>query len=363
MERDILIKIVNDELRSSNEVADELNITKQGVAKLVARGELRPVKTMPNASLFLESDIEKIKVRKKLISSINPQIIYGGSTGQFLSDFADIVRVDDVIGVYIYFYESEAAMDGFYSTREISKKDTLVRIDVPNFIVKYSDLSEVYFNGAMCGYGGTGPGGSHDILVRQLGVPEEMADEVYSARSIKFFREGMQWRYSSIDRDLKTNDDGYWNHQNLNYIYNNHFVKLVNATKRDLELSADDNEEKRNLAEEFEWFVPNPDSITIYPKSIAIETGHFTLSSTHQEVYPVVVRDKSGNELWLNVNVKEDVFLYQQERILDIIKAFGFEPRDNDKNKDRVSIIKPILDRIMRVDQPITFSKFLDLRS
>lgn len=361
MDRDILIKIVNDEIRSSNEVANELNISKQGVAKLVSRGELEPVKIMPNASLFLESDIEKIKIRKKLITSINPQPIYGGSTGQFIRDFEEYVRVDDVIGVYIYFYESEAALDGFYTTNEIAKKDTLVRIQVPNFIIKYSDLSEVYFNGAMCGYGGVGPGGSHDILVKKLGVPEEIANKLYSARSIKFFREGNQWRCSTIDREHETNDDGFWEHQSIHYIYNNHFVILENVTKRDLELCFDESKQEQSLVEKYRWFISNPENITIYPRMVAIDTGHFTLSSTHKDIYPVVVRNGDGNELWLDLNVKEDIFLSQQERVMDIIKAFGFDLRYSDRNQDKSVIIKKILDLIMKVDRPITISRYLDM--
>ena len=360
MERELIEKIVRDELRSSSEVADELNITKQGVAKLVARGELVPVKTMPNASLFLEMDIEKIKIRKKIISSINLQPILGGSTHKFYDDFKNQIRVDDVIGVYIYFYESEAALDGFYTTDEIAKKDTLVRIRVPNFIIKYSDLSEVYFNGALCGYGGTGPGGAHDALVKILEVPKAKADELYYARSIKYFKEGNEWRYKAIYRDHKTNDDGYWDHQSIHYIYNNQFVHLQNVTKRDMELCFSQKEEK-SIADEYKWFVPNVDSISIYPKAIAIQTGHYTVSSTDKVIYPVVVRDRSGHELWLDLNVREDVYLSQQERIMDVIKAFGLDIRDNDKNKDKSVIIKRILDWVMKVDSPITISKYLDV--
>lgn len=359
MDRNIILKIVDDELRSTNEVATELNITKQGVSKLVARGELSPVKVMPNSFLFLESDVNKIKIKKKLINSINPQPIYGGTTRKFKKDFFDLVRIDDVIGIYIYFYESEAAMDGFYTTNEIAKRDTLLRINIPYFIVKYSDLSEIYFEGAICGYGGEGPHGSYDILVDTMGVPTHLANYLFSARTIKYFREGNQWRCTYVKRNIETKDDGYEYYQEPHYIYNNNFVELINTTKKGLELCYGDNKEDNNLVDTYKWFIPAPETITIYPESIAIETGHFLLSSTYQEIYPVVVRDHSGNELWLNLNVKENEFLCQQERIMDVINAFGFNIKDNDKNQDSNTVIKHILDLIMKVDRPITFSRHL----
>lgn len=361
MERDLIEKLVNDELRSSNEVAEELQITKQGVAKLVARGELVPIKTMPNASLFLESDVEKIKIRKKLISSINLKKIWGGSTQQFIRDFDDIVRKEDVIGVYIYFYESEAALDGFYTTETIAKKDTLVSIRIPNFVIKYSDLSEEFFDGALCGYGGAGPSGSYDALVKGLEVPEEQARELYYARSIKYFREGNTWRYSMISRNHETNDEGYWDHQRMPYIYNNQFVQLLNVTKRDMELCFSENRKEKSIADEYKWFIPDVSTITIYPKKTAIQTGHYTVSSTDKTIYPVVVRDRNGHELWLDLNVREDAFLSQQERVMDIIQAFGLDLRNNDINNDKSAIIKAILNRIMKVDRAITISKYLDI--
>jgi hypothetical protein len=61
MDRDKLIKILNDEIVDSIEVRELLNCSRQYVNELVSKDKLIPIKKSKQYTLFSRSDVLKLK--------------------------------------------------------------------------------------------------------------------------------------------------------------------------------------------------------------------------------------------------------------------------------------------------------------
>lgn len=61
MERDDLIRIIQENVLTSAETAELLGVSKQNLLSLVQRGKLQPVKESGSVRLFLKSDVEERK--------------------------------------------------------------------------------------------------------------------------------------------------------------------------------------------------------------------------------------------------------------------------------------------------------------
>ncbi|WP_153979724.1 helix-turn-helix domain-containing protein [Paenibacillus xylanilyticus] len=57
MERDELIRIIQENVVTSAEAADLLDVSKQNLLSLVKRDKLKPVKESGSVRLFLKSDV------------------------------------------------------------------------------------------------------------------------------------------------------------------------------------------------------------------------------------------------------------------------------------------------------------------
>ncbi|MDN8590799.1 MULTISPECIES: helix-turn-helix domain-containing protein [Paenibacillus] len=61
MERDDLIRIIQENVLTSAETVELLGVSKQNLLSLVQRGKLQPVKESGSVRLFLKSDVEDRK--------------------------------------------------------------------------------------------------------------------------------------------------------------------------------------------------------------------------------------------------------------------------------------------------------------
>ena len=103
MDRDFLKKIVNDEVLFMNEVATELNITKQGVSNLVSRGQLTPVKTTSTGNLFLKMDVEEYKKQKQYARKYNKFHIFSLFSGYKKAGTALCSARPHILTCFLYF--------------------------------------------------------------------------------------------------------------------------------------------------------------------------------------------------------------------------------------------------------------------
>ncbi len=308
---------IQKEILTPQEVAKILGVSRQQVSNLVAQGKLVPAKTVPGCNLFLLEDIETYKFEKTRAQTLLPKKILGGGVTRKCTEFvkSELKDLDRIIAIYIYFDDYDAILDGFYTTEKIAKRDKLMSIKAPTFVIKYDDLEEVWIRGYNCGYGGAGPTGSEEFL-QLINVPKDIARLVYSSNTIKYYKEGNTWDFTAESR---YDDNGVVkplrSFNRPHYIYNNNLV-IVQENCGIFWRGRD----PLSFFKNNEDFIPNPNQVVIYSKSKAFETGHYILSDVEEQYYRVIIKDKSGREIWLDCPVDERKCIMRQIHLKNLLE-------------------------------------------
>ena len=361
MQRQFIAGIVRDEVMTASEVADLLGVTRQQLVNLEKKKRLLPVVQKKGINLYIKCDVEEYQKIKSKAQTIIPQPVIGHGVTQKCYDHIknELPNKGDIEAIFIYFNYIDAIMDGFYTTYEIAKRDQLMKLNVPTFIVKYSNLNEVWYEGLNCGYGGTGPHGSVDVLTKFFDVPKEIAEQVFYAKYMKLYREGAKWRCICDIREAYKND-GKSTYEIESFksvskimLFNNKLVLLQEKSSRYW-----NEDEARNFLNSNLSFISYAKRITIYPRDLAIKTGHYINSSVGETIYQIVIEDVSGRELWLNNYVDENTPIHRQDTIGEILRKLDFDIVEDYKKQGVLKrTIKEIFERKIDVlnlyqDQP-----------
>ena len=93
-------------------------------------------------------------------------------------------------------------------------------------------------------------------------------------------------------------------------------------------------------------FISYAKRITIYPRNLAIKTGHYINSSVGETIYQIVIEDVSGRELWLNNYVDENTPIHRQDTIGEILRKLDFDIVEDYKKQGVLKrTIKEIFER------------------
>lgn len=349
MQRQFIAGIVRDEVMTASEVADLLGVTRQQLVNLEKKKRLLPVVQKKGINLYIKCDVEEYQKIKSKAQTIIPQPVIGHGVTQKCYDHIknELPNKGDIEAIFIYFNYIDAIMDGFYTTYEIAKRDQLMKLNVPTFIVKYSNLNEVWYEGLNCGYGGTGPHGSVDVLTKFFDVPKEIAEQVFYAKYMKLYREGAKWRCICDIREAYKND-GKSTYEIESFksvskimLFNNKLVLLQEKSSRYW-----NEDEARNFLNSNLSFISYAKRITIYPRDLAIKTGHYINSSVGETIYQIVIEDVSGRELWLNNYVDENTPIHRQDTIGEILRKLDFDVVEDYKKQGVLKrTIKEIFER------------------
>lgn len=318
---------IQKEILTPQEVAKILGVSRQQVSNLVAQGKLLPAKSVPGCNLFLLEDIETYKFEKTRAQMLLPKKILGSGVTRKCNEFVknELKDLDRIIAIYIYFDDYDAMLDGFYTTDKIAKRDTLMSIKAPTFVLKYDDLDEVWLRGYNCGYGGAGPTGSEEFL-RLIEVPKDIARLVYSSNTIKYYKEGNSWEFTAESRfDNNGVVKPLRSFNRPQYIYNNNFV----ITQDNCGIFWRDRDPLSFLKKN-EGFIPNPTQITIYNNAKAFETGHYILSNVEEQYYKVIIKDQSGREIWLDCPFDEKKSISRQVQLKNLFEYLDVDYPTND---------------------------------
>ena len=349
MQRQFIAGIVRDEVMTASEVADLLGVTRQQLVNLEKKKRLLPVVQKKGINLYIKCDVEEYQKIKSKAQTIIPQPVIGHGVTQKCYDHIknELPNKGDIEAIFIYFNYIDAIMDGVYTTYEIAKRDQLMKLNVPTFIVKYSNLNEVWYEGLNCGYGGTGPHGSVDVLTKFFDVPKEIAEQVFYAKYMKLYREGAKWRCICDIREAYKND-GKSTYEIESFksvskimLFNNKLVLLQEKSSRYW-----NEDEARNFLNSNLSFISYAKRITIYPRDLAIKTGHYINSSVGETIYQIVIEDVSGRELWLNNYVDENTPIHRQDTIGEILRKLDFDVVEDYKKQGVLKrTIKEIFER------------------
>ena len=319
--RDYKHYVVEHDVMTPAEVGELLGVSRQQVSNLVSRGKLPVAKSIPGCTLFLRDDVEEYMINRKKINAIFPKDIFDASTHKCLDYVRSLPARSNIGAVFLFFNPEDAINAGFYTTRDVAKKDVLSEIKVPQCVLKYDDLTEVWIQGITCGYTGVGPNGAYDMLTEILGVAPEAAEAVYKYKKVNYIRDLPEWICSADDGlypdTWKMIDQMPSGDQAAYYLFNGNIVILRDRVQ--VQWLYDDAAQfvKSQLS-----FVGTPSSVMLMDRETCYTTGHFVGSTAGDRLYPVIVKGLSGREVWLDINVKENIALKEQQTVMDLLAQF-----------------------------------------
>lgn len=322
----VLEAYAKDNVLLTQEVCEILGVSRQQVNNLVKQGKIKPLKEAANASLFLKADIDEYLAQKlSLPITEKREIIGNGNTFKSLDHFRSIKNLYDKIeAVHLYFYAQDAIFEGNYSLIDMFQKDTLLRIDAPTCVLVTEEGEKVYYDGLNTGYGGTGPHGTYDMLI-SLGVSEKDAKRVFGSKKVSYYKEDGLWQV--VEREETSMKKEKADIEGEVFVYNNSLVLLPNQSslrKRELDYE--------QFIAKYEFFVPRPREVYFLSEEEALKTGHYSSKYRNKGIYQVIIKDVSGNELWLDCPYDENKPLSKQQNMESILRKVGFHISEEKKN-------------------------------
>jgi hypothetical protein len=100
-------------------------------------------------------------------------------------------RFKTFVEAYVFSEVADSVAAGFYEVDDEQHEDDDPRIkDVltPLLVLRDADGAELWLGGCTCGYGGTGPSGSHEVL-SDAGFPTEASDVVFKHSLVRLHRD------------------------------------------------------------------------------------------------------------------------------------------------------------------------------
>lgn len=346
MYRDELFdKYIKENMLFTSEVCQILGVSRQQISNLVKQGKLSPLKENANAAIFLKSDIDAY-IAEKMSWNIHyrNEIIGNGNTFHSRKHFDLIEELhDEIVEVHLYFHSQDAMFDGYYTLQGRYQRNTLLGLEAPTCVMKLTDGKEYWYNGFNCGYGGTGPNGSYDALIK-LRVPEALAKKLFYTEKISFYKVKETWEMVNRADSIAKSD--YPDFECNICLYNNRLVLVqTKAEKYKKERKYGD------FLEKYNFFIPKPIEITFFSREEALNTGHYVSTFRYSTIYQIVIKDVSGNELWLDYQFDENLPIKKQQNIEEIMKKIGIEiPKNKESLSERIkewlNIVPVITDKI-----------------
>lgn len=336
---------IENNVLTTAESADILNVHRNTITNLVKEGKIKPVKNSPGGMLFLRDDIEGYK--RELILGIKEihredRILFDdcfnshGST-KFFKD--NIHLLDEIQSIKIYFDKMDAINDGYYIPTPDDRIGEVRGITSPHMVITDITGREMWLNSCLCGYIGTGPRHTEEVL-ELLNIPRKEIEKIFQYRVVKFIRD------LSGKMDFQFYDSKFENVEGFSpHFFRGNLVLIHNKAS----YSWDYNIEA--VLKTFGSFISNPSEVIIFPsKKVAMEKGYKYYNFNgllREEGYRLIIIDSSGRQLWLDPYIEKTKLLYHNEKLRDILSTCGFVLEDN-KLKKIADTILFWLDRNIR---------------
>ena len=326
MEKGSIKKYIIDNVITTSEAAELLQVTKQAISLYVKEGKIQCLKNTPNGTLFFKPDIENFKENHK---QINRPIIadYSGNTGKSKEFFKNnISNLGEIIGIFIFFEDFDAILSGFYEVDNQFPTNLLKQVNNPSFVIRDKNGKELWLNGVCCGYNGEGPRGAVSILKDlNLGFSEEILNKVKYYRVLQFLKdiENGQWEIHSHDSKIKDIKSSIGTSAQVYFCRD----KLVLLESPNVKWDID----PMLLLEKYSSFIPDPTEIYVFEsEKQAQEYGYSIgeLGTFRRKVFKMVITDKSGRQLWLNPHIDRSVLIEKQANVQQVIKYLGFDLKE-----------------------------------
>lgn len=345
----------------TNEVSEKLNMSRQRISLLNKSGDLLPVKSTKNGSVYLLQDVliymEKNNMLPKKNNPKPPRFLCADSSTYSNVDYAKehLNELGAIDRVSIFFERIDAAMENYYILQEECRYGDLISLLIPHMVIHSINGEEMWLPGCNCGYSGTGPHGSEEIL-QYIGIEQVLIDQIFNYPVVKFIKnEDNQWevlkresefdfRSMSISNELyKIDAHMYWHQGRLTLVQKKSWDSICTP---------------QLVLEKYWAFIPNPSEYILFSNNDqAIDNGFFDPFKNNgflsNGAYKLIIRDFSGRQLWLDPLVESNKSLKKQPQLQDILYMCGFL-KENEKIDEKLKRWMELL--IKRVDpgDPLT---------
>ena len=333
-----------DNVLSTEETCKILGRSRQQINNLIQKGDLKVLKSLNNATLFWRPDVYKTKSILERIAPHEVNEIYGPYTDWALRQFESLnISPEETDEIYVFFDLNDAIRKGFFCMTGNEIPDTLIALDAPTFVIIMRDGKEHWFQGLNCGYCGTGPNGTVEIL-EKLGVGRrtKLEEQVFGYKICHYYRDENLWEFESelsereeCDKLLESigKEKKIFIKQSF-YWYNKHLVLTHNTVMSEYMSNNEMLDMRIKLITQAFYFEPNPVSVLFLTEEEAIETGHYTTAYSQTQLYQIIIRDYNGRELWISCPL-EQMPKKGQKTIKEVMEFLGVDVIKAEKN-DRV---------------------------
>lgn len=345
MNRDDLKYFLSQNLLTTAQATEVLGMSKQLLAHYVKNGTIEPILETTQGYLYLKSDLDRFnqeRIKMLFCDEKDDQNVLFCTRGvthiceNFF--FENRCFLGDITCVSIFFESFDAIINGNYrkaATNEMMPG--MCSLEVPHMVIRDTAGKEIWLTSCNCGYGGTGPNGSKRIL-EKIGVPATLSENVYYHDILHFFWDvdsGWQVRYEkSHIREYETSIPQY----KVNNFYADivlHDDNLILMEKSHHYHFFD--RDPKIFLEKYSQFVPNPIRIMLLTIEQAKQLGYVDYRKFGDaQAYNLIVKDSSGRELWLTIDVDDNRPFTKQYTLLDLLTRCGFELSTTDTLPDRI---------------------------
>lgn len=328
-------RIAKDNVITTDESCEILGRTRQQLNNYVRNGDIEIFKPTKNGNLFWRPDVYRLAhmIHKKRVREHHE--ILGGTTGQAYEAIEKLkLNPNEISEIYVFFLHNDAIQRDFYNLCAVEMPDTLIEVEAPRFVVIMNDGTEHWLEGFTCGYGGVGPSGTEDTLVR-WGIIDKRGDDgvdgrIWNSSILHIVREENEWNFiteESCYRYVENRLEGnHWDEIGVSFYYFNQ--KLV-LTQENLYRSIMDR--KRAIPTElllkYIDFIPQPSTVQFLSYDTAIETGHFSVSFSKTIAYQIIIKDVMDRELWIQYPF-EEIPNEKQHNMKELLEMLGMEVED-----------------------------------
>ena len=327
MKENIYKRFLARNILLTHEVAEKLNVSRQRVSILHKEGELVPVKSTANGSVYLLQDVVQYMEKKGILPRYtnlrSPKYVCEkSSTRDNVTYFKKhVVHLGSIERISIFFEDIDAAIENYFLTLEEFRYGDLISLSIPHMVISDSNGNEMWLPGCNCGYGGGGPHGSSEVL-QMIGIPKNLIENVFFHPIVKYIKdEDGNWevnvRESDFDSRLRDNYKNahanmYWHHGRLTLLQDDRWSRGKSI----------------EVLEKYWAFIPNPvEYILFSDDEQAIDYGFFNPSNQYgykTGAYRLVIRDYTGRQLWLEPYIEKNRTIDKQSELKDILEACGF---------------------------------------
>lgn len=337
----------------THEVAEKLNVSRQYISNLRKEGELVPIKSTANGSVYLLQDVLEFMERKGMLPHYenpkSPMFVCKESSTSHNVDYAkkNIYQLGSIERVSIFNKNIDAAIENYFLPLYEYRYGDLISLSIPHMVIHDSNGNEMWLTGCNCGYDGTGPRGSAELL-NLIGIPNDLIKELFNYPVVKYVKnENGEWEHNVRESDfdfrstLKSGDlenaraNMYWHQGRLTLLQDKLYNRRSNS---------------QHVLEKYWAFIQHPTEYILFSeKKQAIDYGYFDPSNQNgfnDGAYRLIIRDYSGRQLWLDPHVDKNKSLEKQPELKYILEACGFDTEKENANRGLSSWLGTLLKRV-----------------